>query len=394
MKATRFSGPTLYSDQYPPLEGFPTAFNPDYFQFIDDFDGKVVDTTNYWNFDAISNGTLSIIDVRPDIAAPYDNIPFGMCEISSEGASPALALNSGGTLYSFIQVNPFVRGQSVFYETRLGVNNPKNCDFFTGLVISSQIPNPFDPTANVFRAGFRLVEADGTGKIECVSSGSQTESKVTSFNMPNVIPVYLSSTAGANGNEGPVDDFSTPILGLYISHMAPRTAFAAEYQVFIRYFINRNLVHTAIASVDNPVLQNNVYSSVTSYKKVSNRTGLTLQSDIDNVVEDKTININIPGTENNNGSGLNPGMFFKIGNEFFKVLGSTPSNRVGSTHNVLVSREQLGSSAVTHSIDTPITEDTGSCLIDYSALCINRYPIYPDNPHINSQYLVDGKKTR
>lgn len=394
MKATRFSGPTLYSDQYPPLEGFPTAFNPDYFQFIDDFDGKVVDTTNYWSFDAISNGTLSIADARPDFAAPYDNFPFGICEISSEGASPALALNSGGTLYSFIQVNPFVRGQSVFYETRLGVNNPKNCDFFTGLVLSGQIPNPFNPTANTFRAGFRLVEADGTGKIECVSSAFQTESKVTSFNMPNAIPVYLSSTAGANGNEGPIDSFSTPILGLYISHMATRSTDTAEYQVFIKYFINRNLVHTAIASVDNPIFANNNYSTVTSYKKVSNRAGLTLQSDIDNVVENKNININIPGTENNNGSGLNSGMLFKIGSEFFKVLTTIPGNRVGSTHNILVSREQLGSTAATHSIGDSITEDTGSCLIDYSALCINRYPIYPDNPHINSQYLVDGKKTR
>lgn len=394
MKATRFSGPTLYSDQYPPLEGFPTAFNPDYFQFIDDFDGKVVDTTNYWTFDAINNGTLSITDVRPDIGAPYDNILFGMCEISSEGASPALALNSGGTLYSVIQVNPFVRGQSIFYETRLGVNNPKNCDFFTGLVVSSQVPNPFDPTANTFRAGFRLVEADGTGKIECVSSSAQTESKVTSFNMPNVIPLGLSSTAGANGNDGPVDTFSTPTFGLMISHMAPRTTQLADYQVFIKYFINRNLVHTAIASVDNPVLSNNFYSSVTSYKKVSNRTGLTLKSAIDGVVEDKNINIDIPGTENNNGSGLNPGMFFQIGSEFFKVLTNIPANRVGSTHNVIVSREQLGSTASSHSIDALITEDTGSCLIDYSALCANRYPIYPDNPYINSQYLVDGKKSR
>ena len=392
MKATRFSGPTLYSSDYPPLEGFPTSFNPDYFQFMDDFDGKAVDTTNYWTFDAISNGTLSIYDVRPDVGAPYDNIAHGFCAISSEAVDP-LTSNSGGTLYSFIQAQPFVRGQSLFYETRLGVNNPKNCDLFTGLVVSSRVLNPFDPTADDYRVGFRLVASDGTGKVECVSSSAQTESKVTSFDMPNVIPIYLSSTAGADGNDGPVDSFSTPTLGLHISHMASRTKEAnTGYQVVVRYFINRNLVHTTVASESNPVFGNQYYSSVTSYKKVSNRTGLTLQADITAAATD--IRIDIPGTEINNGSGLNPGMFFKIGSEFFKVLTNDPANRVGSTHRVIVSRAQLGSTAVSHSAGASITEDTGSCLIDYVALAVNRYPAYQDKPYINSQYLVDGKKSR
>jgi len=397
MKATRFSGPTLYSSDYPPLEGFPTSFNPDYFQFMDDFDGKAVDTTNYWTFDAISNGTLSIYDTRPDLNPPYDNVAHGWCEISSEAVDP-LTLNSGGTLYSFIQANPFVRGQSLFYETRLGVNNPKNCDLFTGLVPSSGVVNPYDPAANNGRVGFRLVASDGTGKIECVSTASaapsQVESKVTTFDMPNVIPILLSSTAGANGNDGPVDSFSVATLGLHISHMTPRSQESSDYQVFIRYFINRDLVHTTIASLSNPVFQNNNYSIVTSYKKVSDRTGLTLQTELDTNPASRDIQIDIPGTEINNGSGLSPGMFFKIGSEFFQVLNNTPALRVGSTHTVIVSRAQLGSTAAAHLVGASITEDTGSCLIDYAALAVNRYPAYPDKPYINSQYLVDLKKSR
>ena len=392
MKATRFSGPTLYSDQYPPLEGFPTAFNPDYFQFMDDFEGKIVDTTNYWTFDSISNGTLAIYDTAPHIAAPYDNVAHGVCEIRSEVVDP-LTSNSGGTMYSYINFQPFIRGQTFLYETRLGVSNPKNCDFFTGVVQSQAVFNPFDPAANSARSGFRLVASDGTGKIECVSAHVSSEEKVTDLDMPRGIPVYQSSTAGENGNEGPIDKFGFVVLGVQISHLAPRD-FAQDYQVFIRYFINRKLVHTAIANTANPVFGNNNYSIVTSYKKVSNRTGLTLQTDLPNNNADVFAYINVPGTEDNNGSGLPQGTVLKIGSEFLRVLSNSPANRLGSNQYVLLQREQLGSTAAAHSVDASITEDTGSCLIDYSSMIVNRYPVYPDDPHINSRYLIDGKKSR
>ena len=396
MKATRFSGPTLYSDQYPPLEGLPTSFNPDYYQFMDDFEGKIVDTTNYWTFDSINNGTLSVYDASGFAPAPYENTAHGVCEIRSEAVDPSgpLTLNSGGTMYSYINFQPFVRGQSVFYESRVGITNPKNCDFFTGIIPSNAIANPFNPVANSFRTGFRLVESDGTGKIECVSFGAQAESKVTDFDMPRAIPIYLSSTAGENGNDGPSDRFGIANLGLHISHMAPRVKDSSDYQIIIKYFINRKLVHTTVADKANPVFTNNNYSIITSYKKVSNRAGVTLQTDLPNTTADVYAYIDIPGTENNNGSGLSTGTFLKVGNEYLRVLGLSPANKVGSRHYALVARAQLGTAADTHTAGATITEDTGSCLTDYSALSTNRYPVYQDVPNVNSQYLVDGFKTR
>ena len=397
MKSTRFSGPTLYSNEYPPLGGFPTRFNPDYFTFMDDFNGKVVDTTNYWTFDSISNGTLDIVDADHGTADPYDNIGFGMAEIRSEVVDP-LTSNSGGTLYSFIQFQPFVRGQSVFFETRLGVNNPKNCDLFAGIAVSSPtiISNPFNFTTTANKAGFRLLASEGTGKLECVNGYIQTDSKILDFDMPNAFPLGLSSVAGETGNEGPIGIFTTPTLSIRVDHMASRgdPSPTAEYQVVIRYFVNRILVYTSVATEDNPTFANNNYSTVFAYKKVSNRTGITLQTDIDNVLEDKLVYIDVPGTNSVTGNGFSPGMYLKIDNEFFRVKRLVPYNRNGSQHQMLLAREQLGSTRAAHTAGASITQDSGSCFIDYSAVCVNRYPAYQDAPTVNSRYLVDGKGSR
>lgn len=392
MKSTRFSGPLLYSNQYPPLEGFPVSINPDYYSFIDDFDGKVVDTTNYWTFNSNNNGTLAIADSDGSVGAPGDNLINGFAEIKSESVDP-LTLDSGGTVHSFVTCQPYIRGTAVLFETRLGVNNPKNCDLFAGIVSSGSLAgNPFSITSNTNRAGFRLLSSEGTGKLECINGGiSDSDSKITDFDMPNLDPILLSSSAGENGNAGPLDTSSTPILGILVSHQTPRQV-DNPVRVVIRYFINRKLVHTSVSTTVNALLSNTNHSVVFGYNKISNRSGLTIQTDIDAVDENKIIFVDVPGSSINNGSGFPANTFFKVGTEFFKVLRTFPGDRVGSSHRMLVERAQLGSTATTHSSGDSITEDSGSCFIDYSAISFNRYPVYSDTPTANIQYLVDGYK--
>lgn len=394
MKATRFSGPLLYSNQYPPFEGFPVSINPDYYSFIDDFDGKIVDTTNYWTFDSNNNGTLAVADSDGVSGAPNDNLVNGFAEIKSESVDP-LTLNSGGTMNSFITCQPYIRGQAVLFETRLGVNNPKNCDLFAGIVPSATIAaGNFSITSNTNKAGFRLLSSEGTGKLECINGGVvQSDSNITDFDMPNLHPIRLSSSTGENGNTGPLDEYTTPILGILVSHQTARRA-GTPIRVVIKYFINRKLVHTSVSTDDNVVLSNTNNSIVFGYNKITNRSGLTIQTDIDAVDENKIIFVDVPGSSINNGCGFPANTFFKVGTEFFKVLRTFPGDRVGSSHRMLVDRAQLGSTATTHSSGDSITEDSGSCFIDYSAISFNRYPVYSDAPTANSQYLVDGNKSR
>lgn len=380
MRPTKFSGPLLYSGQAINSGFFsdlPIGFNPDFVQHWDDFTGKTVDTTDDYTFTALSGGNVEAYNRDPASAFPSADNLGGWALMQSQLSDPAV-VDSGGKL----EVNEFVQPlrwrQPLHSETRLGVNNPKNCNLFYGLHVTTVSGTP-----SAVRVGFELNASDGTGVLDAVATagsgaGPNGETYVrtnTGFTMP-VLTTYAGGTQVQVGD--PIDrnlqTNTAPILSMRL--VTP----GEQDTTRVHFYINRKLVATINNVVAGWPMNTSVYAPVFYYEKKSELSGMTIGEDMD-ISETGPITIlgstagSPASIANNNGSGLWNGQVIKIGTELMRVT-TTYSNRVGAP-TVSLERGYGAPAATTHTAGDAITSATGGCLMDYNFISQSRLPAAP-----------------
>ena len=377
MRPTKFSGPLLYSGQTPNSDFFsdlPIGFNPDFIQHWDDFTGKTIDTTDDYTFIALSGGNVEAYNRDPASAFPSADMIGGWALLQSQLSDPDV-VNSGGKLEANEFVHPLRWRQPIHSEARFGVNNPKNCNLFYGLHVTTASGTP-----SAVRFGFEINASDGTGVVDAVATAGsgagpdgQTYARVnTGFTMP-VLSTYAGGTQVQVGD--PIDrnlqQNTAPIFSMRV--LTP----GGQDTTRVHFYINRRLVATINNEVPGWPVNTAIYAPVFYYEKKSELPGMTIGEGMD---DSTTGPIDILGstagtpstTSNKNGSGLWNGQVIKIGSELMRVA-LTYSN-LNRAPRISVERGYDGSTATTHTSGDSITSGTGGSLMDYMFASQTRLP--------------------
>ena len=403
MNPTKFSGPILYSarsKEDSSIASVPISLNPDYVTYMDDFQGKIVDTNTMWTTNDANGGSVGIWPTAIDTTPIDDNLPDGWALIQSDNSNSFL-LDSGSTITSYAVTQPAFRGKSYYYESRVAISNPKNCDFFFGITIPYQVPS-FDLSTSTTRVGFQLSSSAGTGKLECVAAQGVNNYLIhtTDFDFPNSPTIYLSESSGDSGNSGDISVSTAPVLSIRIINNMERTGPLKtqpdeQDTYLIQYYVNRKLIHTIQGrpSVSGRnFLSTYFYSVLNYYEKKSERSGITLQTDMDATTSDVAVLIDVPGMSSSNGCGFAHPQKIKIGNEVMQIYNQVPGFREGSKAYVRLIRDQVSPEA--HSIGDAVEKISEICAVDYFAWSFPRYPTYNRRTPF-MDYLIDtsGKLT-
>ena len=380
MRPTKFSGPVLYSGQTINSDFFsdlPIGFNPDFIQHWDDFTGKTIDTTDDYTFTALSGGNVEAYNRDPASAFPSADMLGGWALLQSQLSDPAV-VNSGGKLEANEFVQPLRWRQPIHSEARFGVNNPKNCNLFYGVQVTTVSGTP-----SAVRFGFEINASDGTGVVDAVATAGsgagpdgQTYARVnTGFTMP-VLSTYAGGTQVQVGD--PIDrnlqQNTAPIFSMRI--LTP----GGQDTTRVHFYINRRLVATIDNEVTGWPVDSSIYAPVFYYEKKSELPGMTIGADMD---ISTTGPIDILGstagtpatTSNRDGSGLWNNQVIKIGTELMRVSQSY-SNR-DRAPRISVERGYDGSTETIHTAGDPIIAGTGCSLMDYMFASQARLPAAP-----------------
>ena len=157
--ATHHNTPVLYSGYasgYKDLLSQPIALNPDYFTYVDDFLGIVINTTNDWTVVKDSGATVAIV---------ADTVG-GELGLTSAGTTD----NDGAS----IQKNETFSvdaSKNLFFQTRLKCNDADQTDICVGFTVNFAT-NPEAMLTAADRIVFQV--DDGDSNIDCVTEKDGT----------------------------------------------------------------------------------------------------------------------------------------------------------------------------------------------------------------------------
>ena len=381
MQPTKFSGPLLYSGQAKNSGFFadaPIGFNPDFIQKMDDFTRMAVDTTNDYNFYSASGGTVSILNANSETPLPSSDFGGGWAYIQSDPADTT-AVNSGGSFQGIEFFNTLSGRTPLWLESRIGITNPKNCDFFYGATYAENI----NPPNTGSRIGFGISASDGTGELQIVVSNSTVSAIV--INTGYIMPVMDTSASGIidtrpQGSKSQRN--SAPILSIKQVNMASHPNLIEPGHARIHFYIDRKHIGTIAQTESNPWPNTTTASSIL-YRKASelNET-ITLATALPNNTLSAFVKIDGVTGSNTGGSGLFTGQLLTIGTEVIEILRDYPSWSLtaGSTLSPPLEapfyyvKRGVGSSTVSaHSVGAEFTSATSACMIDYTSQIHQRF---------------------
>ena len=389
MQPTRFSGPILYSGRPDKGEVFtnqPLGFNPDFVQYFDDFLGTAIDATNDYSVSAISNGTFASYNRGPDSALPSSDVinGWGIIQSANTVSNPPTTVDSGSVVLRNESVQPGRSRMPVFTEAAVGVNNPKNCDFFWGLHATSGTAFNFDSS---IRIGFELDSSDGTGRLKAVAYYNVSRAKEvdTGFDMPNASTRTGSFIATSNPRTVNFNShLTTPVLSMrLVNPFDDRSSSGDRHGSTTAYFyINRQLVATIQnQGVDFKPISSSIYAPTLAYEKKSEFSGITVGESI--VSGDTQITFAGTPATDSNGSGLYSGCIVRLNdssNQEYVTIDRQVGDAVDGSVLCDVNRAQLSTSAQNFSAGTPVDAFVGGCFVDYMS-CV--YPRYPNNQSLS-----------
>ena len=163
--ATHHNTPVLYSGYasgYKDLLSQPIALNPDYFTYVDDFLGIVINTTNDWTVVKDSGATVAIV---------ADTVG-GELGLTSAGTTD----NDGAS----IQKNETFSvdaSKNLFFQTRLKCNDADQTDICVGFTVNFAT-NPEAMLTAADRIVFQV--DDGNASILCKTEKDGTETSTDS----------------------------------------------------------------------------------------------------------------------------------------------------------------------------------------------------------------------
>jgi len=163
--ATHHNTPVLYSGYasgYKDLLSQPIALNPDYFTYVDDFLGIVINTTNDWTVVKDSGATVAIV---------ADTVG-GELGLTSAGTTD----NDGAS----IQKNETFSvdaSKNLFFQTRLKCNDADQTDICVGFTVNFAT-NPEAMLTAADRIVFQV--DDGDASILCKTEKDGTETSTDS----------------------------------------------------------------------------------------------------------------------------------------------------------------------------------------------------------------------
>jgi len=379
MRPTKFSGPLLYSGQVTNSGSFtdmPIGFNPDYVQIMDDFTGLAVDTTNDFNFAAATGGTVSSYDADTSTAQPDSNFSNGWAVVQSDPTDPA-AVASGGSFQTTEQFNMLSGRMPLLLESRVGLTNPKNCDFFFG---ATEAPNIATPNTG-YRVGFGISASSGTGELQIVVKNSTSEVVTdTGYIMP----------AMCTASSGLVDTIpqgsntrrnTAPVLSMRQVNVADHPNLFDTGQCRAYFYVDRTLIGTISQQSYNEPWPNFHSANSVLYRKAS-ELGNTITLATEMPANTDNINIQINGVEttSTSGSGLWTSQILTIGTEDVEILRDFPAwgasgGFTGAYYTV--KRGVNGTTAAEHLVGAEFTSATAGCLMDYISTTKQRFPSSP-----------------
>lgn len=376
MRPTKFSGPVLYSGQVANSGSFtdmPIGFNPDFVHLMDDFTGLAVDTTNDFNFAAATGGTVSSYNANTDTAMPSSDFSNGWAVIQSDPTDPT-AVASGGSFQTTEQFNMLAGRMPILLESRVGLTNPKNCDFFFG---ASYAPNANTPNTGS-RVGFGISASSGTGELQIVVKGPSSEVVTnTGYIMPAM------STAGAGlVNRQPIDSSSqrntAPVLSMRQVNVASHPNLFDEGQCRAYFYVDRTLIGTISQQSLNEPWPNVSSANSVMYQKASELGNtITLATEMPANSDDINIQINGVETTSTSGSGLWTNQILTIGTEDVEILRDFPAwgSSGGFTGAYYTVKRGVNSTTpAIHNVGDEFTSATAGCLMDYISTIKQRFP--------------------
>lgn len=167
---TKFSGPLLHTEKSSAagrewFGGAPSAFDPDYTYFVDDFNRVAVDLTNDWT---------EIKDAGAAAAAIVADAANGLLRISSTATTD----NDGGSIQGNEIYLP-AAGKTIWFEAKVRASDVDH-DMFIGLT-QNFATDPEAVLAASNRIGFQITEGSAVwlAKSEIADAETSTSTGVT-----------------------------------------------------------------------------------------------------------------------------------------------------------------------------------------------------------------------